>query len=94
MGVDTVYQEAVLDLWRAVLMAALDDLSKLAGDHPESPWRWLASKDDGVGSFEFVCEALELSPQRLRKHLAGLLAQRRYEAKAGGAKKSLRAGKI
>jgi hypothetical protein len=57
-------------LWLSVLIQALKDLfiEKYAG--PARGWIWC--KDIRVGSFLWVCQILDLNPEKLRNRVAKL----------------------
>lgn len=69
--------DAVRALWTAVLARAVDDYlyagkNKESRAHKKDAKTWMASRDyDGVGSFTYVCHAIDLEPEavldRLRK---------------------------
>lgn len=69
--------DAVRALWAAVLARAVEDYrysgsAKESLSHKKEARQWVACTDyTGVGSFTYVCEALDLDPQavvdRLRR---------------------------
>lgn len=61
-------------LWAAVLWNARNDLRdrRPNGDskaNRASALSWIKGRGDGVGSFVFVCEVLNLSPAKVREGL-------------------------
>ena len=58
-----------LDLWRCVLILAIQDL-KLPPGHRNYSGRWFESRDAGPGSFEWVAEVLDFDPTTARKRIA------------------------
>lgn len=73
------------DLWAAVIAQAVEDLQAptIAGDttaartrdrNRESARAWFKSdRNDGVGSFVWVCDALDYSPEAVREGVFGAL---------------------
>jgi hypothetical protein len=57
-------------LWAAVLLQAVSDCIKPRRSSPgykdDDARRWFLSDRHGVGSFRWVCEALDLDPQAIR----------------------------
>jgi len=63
-----------LRLWRHVLILAANDFtgegySSQAKWMRESATRWFTSEDKGVGSFQWVCDAVDLNANFLRKRI-------------------------
>ena len=57
------------DLWTAVFLQAIDDLTGTKGAHPlalqKAAQRWFESTSEERGAFLWVCNLLNLSPGRL-----------------------------
>jgi hypothetical protein len=64
--------QAIRDLWLAVLVRAIEDLSHPSFSRPVV--RWIEDKGVDPGSFEWVCEALGLDAGYLRQRLLKAIA--------------------
>ncbi|MBF0295805.1 MAG: helix-turn-helix domain-containing protein [Magnetococcales bacterium] len=60
---DTTMNIPESDLWASVLEQALADLSDRS--HRRKALLWFSSRDDAPGSFLFVCDALNLDPDKV-----------------------------
>ena len=73
MGTDQrILPEA--ELWTAVILQAIDDLSRRTQLSPRSAQtyarEWFASNSDEVGSFIWTCHVINVDPSFIRSRLA------------------------
>lgn len=61
--------QAERDLWATVMLDAVDCLSSRSKRLRAEARAWFASNDVGVGTFLWVCAALELSADDIRRNL-------------------------
>jgi len=61
--------EACKSLWAAVLQQAIEDALNHNGYYTRSKeaMTWLRCKNDGVGSFLWICHLFDLNPECVRK---------------------------
>ena len=64
--------DPVLNLWLAVLENAIDDLLGRNVIEQKKALHWFRSDDDCVGSFVFICNALDVDHLKMRKKILGL----------------------
>jgi len=65
------------DLWRAVLLQAIDDLT---GSHAARAKSWLLSEASALASFHWICNSLNLDPEAVRRRAFSLAAAQTAKA--------------
>jgi hypothetical protein len=62
------------ELWTQVIVQAINDLdgqtSLTPGSAQDSARQWFASASDGVGSFNWTCQIIDVDPDFIRSRLA------------------------
>jgi hypothetical protein len=58
-------EENCKSLWASVLEQAVKD----ARNDAEGAWAWLHSEDQGIGSFLWICDIFEISPDLIRSNI-------------------------
>jgi hypothetical protein len=87
LGQERIREDAAeMNLWRAVIGQALDDLSQ--PKLHQAAMDWLASTEHGPGSFRWICDHLDLNPSAVS---AALNKANKLKAKLSTLGNSLRA---
>lgn len=59
--------KAEKDLWASVMLEAIESLSSKRPKQKREAEKWFDSRNQGVGSFLWVCSALEIPPGTVRR---------------------------
>jgi hypothetical protein len=66
-----------LNLWRRVLIVAMDDLTAESRNIRRQAFRWFVSRQQGIGSSRWVAQMLDLDHGYLVKRVLMMIAVRR-----------------